>query len=85
MILDDESRTILDFETHWEETHTSGLNTGRKEEAIRSDTGLTPARYYQLLGRLLEDPGANAYAPQLLARLRRRREAHETTRARRGL
>lgn len=50
---------------------------GAKEEAIKA-LGLAPMRYYQLLNRLLDDPGALAADPQVVYRLRRIR-----TRARR--
>ena len=67
-------RAILDFEAAWS-TH-----AGTKEEAIRAELGLTPARYYQLLGRLLDTAAAIEYDPMLVKRLRRLRHAREQAR-----
>ena len=47
---------------------------GRKVEAIRSELGLSPTRYYQRLNTLIDVPEANAAHPLLMARLRRRRD-----------
>ena len=43
---------------------------GAKEQAIRDELGLSPTRYYQLLSRLLADPGLVA-DPLTVQRLRR--------------
>lgn len=69
MPLSDRDEMILDFEARW---HQHGA---AKEEAIRSDLSLTPARYYQLLGRLIETADAVAHDPLLVHRLRRLRDA----------
>lgn len=74
--LDERSRAILAFETEWPK------HTADKEEAVRERLGLEPARYYQLLGRLVDDPLAQAHAPMLVGRLRRLREARAARRAR---
>ncbi|WP_029151234.1 DUF3263 domain-containing protein [Microbacterium indicum] len=74
--LDDRQRAILAFETEWPR------HSGAKEEAIRVQLALEPARYYQLLAHLVEDPDAQAYAPLLIGRLRRLREARSSRRAR---
>lgn len=74
--IDDLSRAILAFESKWPR------HTGDKEEALRRKLGIEPARYYQLLGRLTDDPAAQAYAPLLIGRLRRLREARSARRAR---
>jgi len=74
--LDDRDRALLDFEGGW---HRHG---GEKEEAIRSQLGLTPARYYQLLGRLIDTEDALAHDPMLVKRLQRVRD--ERSRARRA-
>ncbi len=74
--LEDESRAILAFESEWP-SHTSD-----KEEAIRERLGLEPARFYQLLGRLVDDPAARAHSPMLIGRLERLREARAARRAR---
>ncbi|WP_405375028.1 MULTISPECIES: DUF3263 domain-containing protein [unclassified Microbacterium] len=76
MPLSDFDRAILDFETRWT------AHTGAKEEAVRVELSLTPARYYQLLGRLVDTADAVAYDPVLVHRLQRLREAQD--RARRG-
>lgn len=82
MILDATSRAILDFEQAWTTAHPSGSITG-KGEAIRTALSITPVRYYQLLGRLIDDAGASAAYPQLCARLRRIRDDRAAARARR--
>lgn len=69
MPLSDRDRVLLDFEARW------GRHGAAKEEAVREELALTPARYYQLLGRLVDDADALAYAPMLVHRLRRMREA----------
>ena len=47
-----------------------------KNEAIRSQLGLTPVRYYQLVARLAESAEALQSDPVLVHRLRRLREQH---------
>ena len=69
MPLTDRDRVILDFEGEWRR------HAGAKEEAIRADLGLSPARYYQLLGRLIDTADAQAHDPMLVKRLRRLRDA----------
>lgn len=66
--LGERERLLLAFEARW-----IG-HTGAKEEAIRVDLRLTPARYYQLLGRLIDSQAALAHDPLLVARLRRIRD-----------
>lgn len=46
-------------------------NDGHKELAIRDELGLAPARYYQLLGRLIWLEEALEIDPMLTNRLRR--------------
>nr|WP_303645315.1 DUF3263 domain-containing protein [Pseudofrankia inefficax] len=46
-----------------------------KDEAIRTEFGLSPARYYQLLNALIESPAALAAEPVLVGRLSRLRAA----------
>ena len=72
--LSDRDRAILDFEAAW------SRHAGAKEEAIRSELGLSPARYYQLLGRLMDAAAALEYDPMLVKRLRRLRDAREGAR-----
>ncbi|MCM3502523.1 DUF3263 domain-containing protein [Microbacterium sp. P26] len=79
MPLTDRDLAFLAFEGEWKR------HAGAKEEAIRAEFDLTPARYYQLLGRLIDTPEALAHDPMLVRRLRRRRdEAAERHRVRLG-
>ncbi|HVM00693.1 MAG TPA: DUF3263 domain-containing protein [Egibacteraceae bacterium] len=73
--LGERERALLDFERDW------AAHAGRKGTAIRAAFGITPARYYQLLNRLLATPAALAYDPLTVKRLRRR---HEERSRRRG-
>ena len=52
---------------------------GAKEEAIRRAFDMPPARYYQLLGRLIDLPEALAHDPMLVRRLRRLRDGEAQT------
>ena len=65
--LDARARAILDFERSWWQ------GQGPKERAIRSRFGVSSARYYQLLNRLIDTPEALRYDPMLVKRLRRLR------------
>lgn len=47
-------------------------HTTRKETAIRDELGITPARFYQLLGRLIWLEDALRIDPMLTNRLRKR-------------
>lgn len=67
--LSDRDLAILAFESEWRR------HAGAKEEAIRADLGMSPARYYQLLGRLIDTAEAQAQDPMLVKRLRRLRDA----------
>ncbi|WP_373311628.1 DUF3263 domain-containing protein [Streptomyces mashuensis] len=58
----------------------SWAGPGVKERAIREQLGMTPARYYQLLNVLLDDPRALAHDPVTVNRLRRLREARRARR-----
>lgn len=58
-------------------------NTGRKEEQIREQLQITPARYHQLLGRLIWTEEALRIDPMLTNRLRRISRARILERARR--
>ncbi|MYV57167.1 DUF3263 domain-containing protein [Streptomyces sp. SID3212] len=53
---------------------------GAKERAIRENLGLSPTRYYQVLGALLDDPRALAHDPVTVNRLRRVRAARRERR-----
>jgi hypothetical protein len=76
--LTDLDRRILDFEAQWRR------HAGAKEEAIRADLGMSPARYYQLLVRLIDTADAQEHDPMLVKRLRRMRDASRATRVLRG-
>lgn len=78
MPLSDRDRVLLDFESRWT------AHGAVKEEAIRRELDLTPARYYQLLERILDLPGAAAYDALLVHRLRRLRDARERARVSRS-
>ncbi|WP_437383749.1 DUF3263 domain-containing protein [Plantibacter flavus] len=60
---------ILEFESHWRR------HVGAKEAAIRDRFSLSPTRYYQLLGALIDSPFALAHDPMLIKRLQRTRDA----------
>jgi hypothetical protein len=70
---------ILAFERRW------WRHAGAKEQAIRDDFGLSAARYYQLLGALIDMPAALAHDPMLVKRLQRMRDARLATRTARRL
>ena len=72
--LTDRDRALLDFEGEWRR------HRGAKEEAIRTELGLSPARYYQLLGRLIDTVEALEHDPMLVKRLRRVRDSREQAR-----
>jgi len=72
--LDEGSRALLDFEREW------WKHAGPKERAIRRRFGLSAARYYQALNRLIDEPEALRYDPMLVRRLRRMRTARRRAR-----
>lgn len=76
--LTDRDRTILSMETTWPR------HSGAKEEAIRAQLGMSAARYYQLLGRLIDSEAALEYDPMLVARLRRLRDSRALRRSARA-
>lgn len=78
MPLSDRDRAILDFESEWRR------HAGAKEEAIRAELGLSPARYYQLLGRLIDTAEAQEHDPMLVKRLRRLRDTRAQERVARA-
>lgn len=53
---------------------------GHKQQAIEAELGVTAARYYQLLGRVIDDPAAENLDPLLVHRLRRLRDRAELRR-----
>lgn len=74
MPLTDRDRALLDFEARWWAAQWR-RHAGAKEEAVRAELGLSPARYYQLLGRLIDTTEAQEHDPMLVKRLRRLRDA----------
>ena len=74
MALSDRERAILDLERSW------WLEPGSKEDAIRTRVGLSPTRYYQVLGGLLDTAEAEAYDPMVVRRLRRTRNLRRRAR-----
>lgn len=72
--LADRDRRILDFERDWTR------HAGAKEDAVRSEFGLSAARYYQVLNAVIDSPAAIAYDPMLVRRLQRMREARMSAR-----
>jgi hypothetical protein len=67
--LSERDRAILTLEAAWPR------HGGMKEETIRAQLGMSPARYYQLLGRLIDTEAALDFDPLLIRRLRRLRDA----------
>lgn len=74
--LDETEVRVLDFERAWAD------RVGNREAAIRSEFGVSPARYYQMLYALLESPLAVRHDPLLVRRLQRLRDARRRARAR---
>ncbi|MFJ6217029.1 DUF3263 domain-containing protein [Streptomyces sp. NPDC092296] len=72
--LSERDRAVLALEARYWRT------PGAKEQAIREQLGLSPTRYYQLLGGLLDRPAALAHSPVLINRLRRLRESRRNRR-----
>jgi hypothetical protein len=66
---------MLAFERAW------WRRGGVKEEAIREEFGISTARYYQLLGALIDTPAALQEDPMLVKRLQRIRDARTVRRA----
>ena len=69
---------MLDFERQW------WRHAGAKEEAIRSQFGLSAARYYQLLNAVIDSPAAVRHDPMLVRRLQRARDDRTKARAARA-
>lgn len=65
-------QAMLDVERRW------WRFVGAKEEAIRCELGLSPARYYQRLNALIDRPEALASDPMTVMRLRRLRERNRS-------
>ena len=69
---------VLAFERQW------WRHAGAKEQAIREAFGLSAARYYQILGALIDSPAALAHDPMLVKRLQRVRDSRTAARAQRA-
>ena len=65
---------MLDFERTW------WLEPGTKGAAIQERIGLSPTRYYQLLGELIGSPEAAAYDPLVVRRLRKLKSSRRRAR-----
>lgn len=76
--LSDRERAILMFERSW------WRHVGAKEDAIRREFAISPARYYQILSALIDSPLALAFDPMLIKRLQRMRDSRGATRAARA-
>ncbi|HUQ39413.1 MAG TPA: DUF3263 domain-containing protein [Acidimicrobiales bacterium] len=74
MALSDREQAILDFERSW------WTEPGTKDVAIRERFDLSPTRYYQVLGELLDSADALAYEPLVVRRLRRLRDRRRRAR-----
>lgn len=72
-------REILDFE------RSITRAPAPKDLAVRERFGMSPARYYQVLNRLIDRPEALEYDPMLVRRLRRLREERRRKRFARRL
>jgi hypothetical protein len=77
--LDERALRVLAFENR------SWQQVGRKAEAIREEFGISAARYYRILGELIDSPAALRQDPMLVKRLQRMREARAAMRVRRSL
>lgn len=73
--LSQRDRAMLAFERAW------WRRGGVKEEAIREEFGISTARYYQLLGALIDSQAALLEDPMLVKRLQRLRDARTVRRA----
>jgi hypothetical protein len=67
-------RAILDFERTWRH------QPGPKEAAIREHFRISPSRYYELLGALLDDRDAFSYDPLTVKRAQRVRNQRRRVR-----
>lgn len=70
MALSDFDARLLDF------AQRAPRALGAREEAIRTELGLSPVRYYQRLNLLIDAPEAMAAYPALVRRLAAIRERH---------
>lgn len=73
--LSERDLAVLEFERRW------WKHAGAKEQAIRAQFGLSTARYYQVLGRVIDTPEALVHDPMLVRRLQRVRDVRLAARA----
>ncbi len=71
----DRELRILEFEGAWRR------HDGRKEAAIRSEFGLSSARYYQLLHSIIDEPDAVRHDPILVRQLQQALSERTASRA----
>ncbi|MDM7891913.1 DUF3263 domain-containing protein [Curtobacterium caseinilyticum] len=71
-------KRVLAFE------HDRGQHDRTKEAEIRVEFDMSPARYYQVLNRVIDLPAALVLDPQLVGRLQRLRHARTRARATRA-
>lgn len=77
--MSDRVRRVLEFEREW------WGHSPAKERRIRGEFGWSPARYYQVLNAVVDDPAALVHDPVLVGRLREVRGVRaEQRRTRRG-
>ncbi|MFE6965958.1 DUF3263 domain-containing protein [Agromyces sp. NPDC057679] len=77
--LDDRQLRVLAFEARaWQQP-------ARKAEAIRDEFGISAARYYRILGELIDSPAALRHDPMLVKRLQRMRSARRAARSSRSI
>ncbi|MBF4590756.1 DUF3263 domain-containing protein [Curtobacterium sp. VKM Ac-1395] len=72
------AKHVLAFE------HDRARHDRTKEAEIRVEFDMSPARYYQVLNRVIDTPAALAYDPQLVGRLQRLRRTRTSARAARS-
>ena len=73
--LSERDLAVLEFERRW------WKHAGAKEQSIRAQFGLSAARYYQVLSRVIDSPEALVHDPMLVRRLQRVRDARLAARA----
>ncbi|MFF2275308.1 DUF3263 domain-containing protein [Agromyces sp. NPDC058126] len=77
--LDDRQLRVLAFEARaWQQP-------ARKAEAIRDEFDISAARYYRILGELIDSPAALRHDPMLVKRLQRMRSARRAARSSRSI
>ena len=70
--LSDREKSYIDFEAKWDAI-TPGKHPGEKENDIMDTFDHGATRYYQILGAVIDKPGALDHNPMLVKRLLQRR------------